>query len=792
MATEVGAANIRVGATIAGLLDGMRQASAAVRSAALGMNNQLSDAYKRAAREQSVFRSGLTKLGDDLTAIGTKLSLFGSLPTLFAAGKAFKDYAEVQKLEKGLIRYGESLEKVREIAKLPNIGIFDGAKSLISLKAMKLNSDLATRSIKAFANAITDAGGSAIDLEPALVNLRQFVATKHINQVDLRQLAGRMPQTYDAMEAAFGTQDVEKLNQKMKAMGVEAFIDKFVSELEKIPKAGGGASTAMEQLGDSFTFFSASIGEGADKAFDLTGKIAALGGILDNLSTNFRSLTPEAQKSLFTIGAIAVVVPTLVTAIGGLVKLIPLIATGFGAVSGPIVATIAVVGLAAAAIINNWESVKNFLTDSTWWTTIVGIAKGTLGLVMEAFKVILNLIQGDWSNMWKAIVNIGKNAANLVVDTLGGMIKGAMGLVGTFSEALGLDAVGRDISKSVKWIDGLTQRFRFDVPDSFAIAGKAVDSVSKAFNSLGGGGKAGKPPVAEAVEYFEKVSEAARQMNLIDLSMKWQQEQDALNAKIKSYKELFGVVAALNVEYVKGTNQSRVYLGDDSGKFNQDLAKNKANDVFSKLGQEIKPPKGLSKTVKEYSSAVSAIDQLNQEMAASVDNMRMSVFDSLGEGLGDLMSGQKDWAKNLGKNILGIFSTVLSQLGKAMITYGVTLTAAKKAMTSLNAYVAIAAGVAAVAAGTLLKNTMNKTPRFAKGGFAYEEMTAIVGDNPNARSDPEMIAPYSKVDESIKRSVKQSGAAGSSIFIPELRLRGEDLYVAFKRVESRNKAIFGR
>ncbi|SDE82543.1 hypothetical protein SAMN04487996_107104 [Dyadobacter soli] len=897
MQPSVGATNIRVGSSIQGLLDGMKRASAAVRSTVFEVNNKLTDSYKRAAKEQAAFRGGLSKLSSDLTDISKKIAIVGGLPALFAAGKAFKDYAELQKLQRGLERYGESMQNVRELAKLPNIGIFDGAKALIGMKAMKLNSDLATRSLKAFANAITDAGGSAVDLEPALINLNQFVRGRHINQVDLRQLATRMPQTYDAMEAAFGTQDVEKLNAKMKSIGVTAFIDKFVTELEKIPFAGGGAANSLEQLSDATTFASAALGEGADKAFDITGKISGLTGIIDNLTSNFQALTPEAQKSIFAVGALAVGIPALVGTVGGLIKLLPLLATGFGAISAPITATIAVVGVAAAAIITNWDSVKKFLTDSTWWTTLTGLGSSALGILMESFKVVLNLIQGDWGNMWKALVNVGKNAANAIVDTIGGIAKGALGLFGTFNEALGFNAIGQGASSAVKYIDGLTQKFRFDVPDSFAVAGKAIDGVKGAMSKLGGESAALAPAAGDAAEYYEKMSESAFKIWQIDLAGKWAEEREALKGKIKSYKELIGVTAALNVESQKLINNSKLqlpqkatgndwldklsagaspqsaaqakasgaalmdsrlkatqeaisksaakYLGESNLQFDAafdlnsmfgsvfdlDSAKEyfrgsakTANESLAQYADRIKTildvtvqfkdtfgsafnladaksfftqlPKLAQQSGEKYKEKVRGIArttaEMNQAITAAVRGGAVEAFTTLGEKLGDSMSG----LSGIGDMMYSVIGNLLVNIGKALVTYNTVIQGLKVAIKSMNGYVALAAGVLAIAAGTVLKNKVSKmgeSTRFAKGGFAYGEMSAIVGDNPNARHDPEMIAPYSKVDKSIEKSIKMhgGGSGGSNVIIPEVRLRGEDLYVAFKRVEKRNKAIFG-
>lgn len=788
MAGDITAGNIRIGANIQGLLDGMKKASAAVRGMTLDMNSRLAESYRRASNEQALFKGGLIKLGDELQGIAGKMALIGSLPALLAAGKAYKDYAELQKLEKGLTRYGETLETVREIAKLPNIGVFDAAKSLISLKAMKMSSELATRSIKAMANAITDAGGSAIDLEPAMINLRQFKSTKHINQVDLRQLSARMPQTMDAMQAAFGTQDVEKLNEKMAKLGTDGFISKFITELEKIPKAGGGASTAMEQLGDSALFFSASMGEGLDKAFGVTDKIGKLGGALDGLSSSFRNLSPEAQKSIFAVGAVAVAIPAVMGAVGGLIKLLPLLATGFGLISGPVLAVVAVVGIAAAAIITNWDSVKKFLTESTWWNTIVGIAESTLGVLMESFKVVINLIQGDWANMGKALVNILKNAGNLAVTALAGIVKGALGLFGTLNEALGFDALGKGISTAVQYVDGLAKKFQFDVPDSLSVAGKAVGKIKDSFTTV-------IPPVEKTTGAVDQLTEsikflttAEEAMAKIDLAMKYTKDQEALKGKVKEYKELFGVVAGLNVEMQKTTGST---IGGP-------LSNSKSKSDANLSGLMDRRMSGMDTTdvddaIKKYAESAKKTAELNTGISESFQDMKANLAEGTGEIFGDALSGVSGGLNNIGKTLFTIFGDLLTRIGKALISYSVVVKGMMAAIKTMNPWVALAAGVVAIGAGKALKNNvarMGENTKFAKGGMAFREMTATVGDNPNARFDPEMIAPYSKVHASIKKSIQESGGGGGSVYIPNVTLRGQDLVIAFSRAEKSNKGYF--
>src|SRR5690606_10779031 len=278
------------------------------------------------------------------------------------------------------------------------VGVFEAGKQVISLRASRMEMDLVTRSIKAFSNAIADAGGSASDLGPALVNLSQFLATRHINQIDLRQLSNRMPQTMDVLLNTFGTVDPKELNK----VPIEEFIEGLVSGLEKIPPVAAGAKITMEQFVDTIRVTSGTIGEAIEKSFNISDNIKLLGDAINNLTDHFRALSPEAKKSILAVGSLAVIIPSLTLAIGGLVKLVPIIVTGFGLISGSAVAVVAAVGVATAAIITNWDKVKKFLQDSGFWNNMVTVARSALNVIVEVVKLGLNLIQGDWVNFGNA------------------------------------------------------------------------------------------------------------------------------------------------------------------------------------------------------------------------------------------------------------------------------------------------------------------------------------------------------------------------------------------------------
>ena len=111
------------------------------------------------------------------------------------------------------------------------------------------------------------------------------------------------------------------------------------------------------------------------------------------------------------------------------------------------------------------------------------------------------------------------------------------------------------------------------------------------------------------------------------------------------------------------------------------------------------------------------------------------------------------------KAILTQFASFLRNIGAQLIEFGVMIIAFKTALKSVlaNPWAAIAVGAAMVAAAAIMtalinKNAKDSVPALATGGLAYGKTLALVGDNPNAVADPEVIAPLSKLQAMLPAS----------------------------------------
>ena len=147
---------------------------------------------------------------------------------------------------------------------------------------------------------------------------------------------------------------------------------------------------------------------------------------------------------------------------------------------------------------------------------------------------------------------------------------------------------------------------------------------------------------------------------------------------------------------------------------------------------------------EEATKKAEQIAEANQHIAGVLTNSFTNMATALGEGIGELISGGEF---NPLQAFLRLLGETLKQLGSALIAYAVTMKAVQEALKNVfsNPWITLAAGVAAIAAGTALAKVAQKPIKLATGGLAYGPTLAVVGDNPGAAADPEVVAPLSKL-----------------------------------------------
>ena len=160
--------------------------------------------------------------------------------------------------------------------------------------------------------------------------------------------------------------------------------------------------------------------------------------------------------------------------------------------------------------------------------------------------------------------------------------------------------------------------------------------------------------------------------------------------------------------------------------------------------------------------------------AGNVETQLSNATASMLSNMGQMIGGAKMGAEGL----LEPLANMAIQLGELAIGYGVAVSGIKQALKSLNPVAAIVAGVALVALGTALKGKLSSIaegehnmPELAEGGLAFGPTTALIGDNKNARIDPEVVAPLSKLRNML-------GGANTNVYG---RISGDDIVISNDR-----------
>lgn len=424
MARTIGDVTIRIGANI----------------------RQLEYQLKKAERAVMVTSERFKSMGQNLT--------FGvSAPILALGATSLRAAGNIQALQKGLSSVMGSaelaaieFEKLKEVAKLPGLGLEEAARGSVQLQAAGFSADEARRSLLAFGNALATVGKGKNELNLVNLALTQLQNKTGGFGQDLRQLTEQLPQLRGALTNAFGTADSEKI-QELGVTGKQV-VQVLIQEFEKLPKVTGGLNNAFENFSDSLKIALFTIGDSLNKAFGVESLLDVIGKKLIGLADAFSKLNPFTQKAIFYIVGLAAAIGPLLyvfgslysvvqltriamikfTATSGLItflKLATASTTGFkvamdvlktsilstlkAALLNPYVLAIAAAAAAVYLLYKNWEKVGNYFIElynnslklRAGIQAIVFVAKTLYETIVFLGKSLVDLFNLDFSEIKK-------------------------------------------------------------------------------------------------------------------------------------------------------------------------------------------------------------------------------------------------------------------------------------------------------------------------------------------------------------------------------------------------------
>lgn len=192
----------------------------------------------------------------------------------------------------------------------------------------------------------------------------------------------------------------------------------------------------------------------------------------------------------------------------------------------------------------------------------------------------------------------------------------------------------------------------------------------------------------------------------------------------------------------------------------------------------------INESINKTNQAMTEYEKKLQEAKVTTQmqgQAMQAVMNTFANQLANAFAGGTTSIKDFASQVLIILGDLLIQAG----TFAILTSKLMEA--SFIPIVGVAAGLAAIAVGAMLKGLATKVQNegiqpFAKGGIVSGPTIGLIGEYAGARHNPEVVAPLNKLKSMI-------GDRGSATMNGEFVVRGQDLILALQRAE-RNRNRF--
>ena len=714
--------------------------------------SSFSTAMQNAARE-------MKKAGDQLQNVGKSMTMNLTAPIVALGAAALYSFGQIDSLKRGLISFSgsaalaeEEFTKLREVAKLPGIGLQEAVSGSINLQAIGMSADKARIAMTAFGNAIATVGGGKESFDLAIRGFGQLMNASRPLQQDLYQIANQLPQINKLMIEAFGTNRAEDL-AKMGISGKQ-LADFLVTKLGELPKVSGGIKNSFENMSDSIKISLASFGESIEKNFNISGKLDALSNALSGLVEGFKGLDPVVQKFILGAVAIVAVLGPLTFAIGGIITLFPTFLAGFAALSA-YAAPIGITLLAVTAVIyalsklggsaSEAEKAQKGLTDATNEANRnYQIEKTNLD---NLFRIARDKNLSDATRL-QAIKDI--NAIS--PEFLGNITKEN---INTLEAKKSLDMYLASFREKVK-LQALEQKYQELMKKSID-AEMAIDAKKIEYKTNRGRGAAyqrvideftGNTPeglAADKKAIDEQIKALLDYANTAGMTLGLSSNIDQattpppnLTPESKEKKWEPSQSQKYNLEQLKEVNKRTI---EEQESFRNDWDKGQSNLISTTLKNDSQFKSVLDTAAMNLDAALSRQIERWREHQQRLAQLTQSINDTLVRGVSDAMINlarvfgenlvDKDPFKDLGWVLLGSLGTLMEQIGVEMIIFGGFFKLFQESIKKMQPEVAIIAGLGMVAAGAAISKIASKgmQPSSASGGYSSSGGTSSDGGN---------------------------------------------------------------
>jgi hypothetical protein len=624
----------------------------------VGDAKKLVDAFSEVERKASVF-------GKAMKSTGKKLSLSLTLPLAVAGGAAVKFASDFQEsMNKVDVAFGKSKKEVKDFAKttLKQFGIAEGS----ALDMAALFGDMAT-SMGLNQSAASDMSTSLVGLAGDLASFKNIgidqattaLAGVFTGNTESLKLLGIVMTEANLKSFALRNgmnANIKTMTQAQKIALRYKFIMEATSNAQgDFSRTSGGAANQMRIFQESLKELSAKFGQVILPVF--TKLVSFANGLLQK----FAELSPTTKKLIVIFAGIAAALGPVLYILGTLVTLAPAIGTALTVMMGPIGLVIAGLTAISVVIYKNWAGIKSALVKIGNY--FIDLYNNSLPIQLAVNSLIANfknmLAVGKF--VFSTLVTILKTTAKNVISVLGGIGDIIMGIFTLDAEKI--KSGFTDAAKGIK--DNITAAFDAIKTDASILGSSVVDNFNEALK---------QKTIAKIVVPVEMAVSGGGTDTATDVG-----GGGGIATRPMATSAMEGISGAGIQTPISNMIEA------DTARMPKAFAEQQAVFAQGKL------------------DALQKAEAFNQRIGQIMTGGLNNLAQGIGAALGNAISTGGNLVNALGGLLLGTIGSIAIQLGKAAIQIGIAMKAIK--LSFKNPFTAIAAGIALVAVGTMIKNT---------------------------------------------------------------------------------------
>jgi tape measure domain-containing protein len=460
----------------------------------------------------------MKRFASEVSQVGQSLSIGLSAPLIAVGTAALKAASDMQVLSNGLTATMKStalaaaeMERLKEVARLPGIGLEDAVKGSIRLQILGTSADESRQIMMELGNALATVGGGREDFSEVIRQLSQLGATGKVTKENLDPIIERIPQIAAIIKEKFGAAALGDPAKTFEKLGISSqqFIRIVTDELAKGERAAGGMKNSFENLRDAAKQTAAAFGESLKPAAEFILKEFLIPGVdkAKSMADAFNTLDDGTKKLAVSMAALGAAIPLALVVLG----------------------TVAEKALAAGQVALKVWSVLGKIGAAAGTTAggLVGLAAGFLGISAAVGGLLYPLLgtKTATENLDKAAKDSKATLDALSKTYRDNLVAQGQLDVSTTSAYDGLLNYTRGLKGTQKAVEAITPPVK--------AAKQAVDELANAYTRLG------ITNTTDAIGSFALARRAVEQV------------QAAYGAKKASSVDLQRATEALGQEYLK-------------------------------------------------------------------------------------------------------------------------------------------------------------------------------------------------------------------------------------------------